>query len=78
LVFALASGTGNTVALIVFGAVAVAWLVVVVLVISALSGIYRTALYRFAVDGVAPPAFANADLQHAFGARQQRRSGFGF
>jgi hypothetical protein len=77
LVFALVAGTGSTALLIVFGSVAVAWLVVVALVISALSGIYRTALYRFAVDGVAPPAFANADLQHAFGARQQRRSGFG-
>jgi hypothetical protein len=77
LVFALVAGTGSTALLIVFGSIAVAWLVVVALVISALSGIYRTALYRFAVDGVAPPAVATADLQHAFGARQQRRSGFG-
>ena len=78
LVFALASGTGSTAVLIVFGAAAVAWLVFVSLVISALSGIYRTALYRFAIDGVAPPAFAGADLQHAFGTRQQRQGGFGF
>ncbi len=78
LLFALASGTGSTAVLIVFGAVAVAWLVVVTLLISALSGIYRTALYRFAIDGVAPPAFANSDLQNAFGARQARGSGFGF
>ncbi len=78
ILFGLASGTGSTVVLVVFGAVAVAWLVVVTLVIAALSGIYRTALYRFAVDGVAPPAFASADLEHAFGARQARRSSLGF
>jgi Family of unknown function (DUF6159) len=71
LVLALAASSGSTVVLIAFGAVAVAWLVVVSLAISALTGIYRTALYRFAVDGVAPPAFAGADLQHAFGPRRR-------
>lgn len=71
LVFALAASTGSTVVVVAFGAVAVAWIVVVSLAVSALTGIYRTALYRFAVDGVAPPAFAGADLQHAFGPRRR-------
>jgi hypothetical protein len=44
-----------------------AWLVIVTVVLSALSGIYRTALYRYVVDGTAPAAFAGVDLSHAFG-----------
>ena len=76
--FGAGGATGNLAAVIVTGAIGAAWFVIVLLVVSALTGIYRTALYRFAVDGVAPPAFANADLQHALGPRQQRRSGFGF
>jgi Family of unknown function (DUF6159) len=75
--FGIGAAIGNLAGLIVTGAIGAAWLVVVLLVVSALTGIYRTALYRFAVDGVAPPAFANADLQHALGPRRQR-SGFGF
>ena len=70
-VLALAAASGSTVVIVAFAAVAIAWIVVVSLVISALTGIYRTALYRFAVDGVAPPAFAGADLQHAFGPRRR-------
>ena len=40
-----------------------------------MTGIYKTALYRFAVDGVAPAAFADSDLGTAFRARN-RRGGF--
>jgi Family of unknown function (DUF6159) len=75
--FGIGAAIGNLAGVIAFGAVGAAWAVIVLLVVSALTGIYRTALYRFAVDGVAPPAFANADLQHALGPRRQR-SGFGF
>lgn len=57
---------------IVLGAIGVAWLILVSVVLSAMSGIYRTALYRFAVDGTAPPAFAGADLGHAFDQRKRR------
>lgn len=71
-VFALGAATNSTAITIAFGAVAVAWFIVVIVVLSAMSGIYRTALYRFAVDGTAPPAFAGADLGGAFG---ERRSG---
>jgi hypothetical protein len=72
IVVGLVAGSGSTVVIVTFGAIALAYAVVVSLAISALSGIYRTALYRFAVDGVAPPAFADADLQHAFGPRRRR------
>ena len=64
--------TGSLVVAVVLGAVGVAWLIVVSVVLSAMSGIYRTALYRFTVDGQAPPAFADADLGHAFDQRKGR------
>ena len=36
---------------------------------AALSGVYSAALYRYAVDGSAPPAFQGAQLERAFAAR---------
>ncbi len=72
---ALGIASDNTGMMIVLGAVAVAWLVVVGVVLMAMSGIYRTALYRYAIDGTAPPAFAQADLGGAFG---ERKSGGGW
>lgn len=50
--------------------VAVVYLAIAASIVSALSGIYRTALYRYAVDGQVPPAFASTDMEHAFGARK--------
>jgi hypothetical protein len=41
-------------------------------IISALSGIFRTALYRYATDGAIPGAFVGTDLEHAFGPRKSR------
>lgn len=71
----VASGVGAvTVLAIAIGAI---YLAVAASVVSALSGIYRTALYRYAVDGQVPPAFASTDMEHAFGARKKSRGGFG-
>lgn len=67
-ILGVASGVG--VVAVVAIAVAVVWMIVVSAVMAALSGIYRTALYRYAVDGVVPAAFASVDLEHAFGARR--------
>ena len=50
--------------------VAVLWLIVVAIASAALSGIYQTALYRYAADGAVAPAFAQADLGHAFPAKR--------
>jgi len=72
IVLGLVVGSGSIVLIVTVGAVALAWAVVVSVAVSALSGIFRTALYRFAVDGVAPPAFAAANLEHAFGPRRGR------
>jgi hypothetical protein len=76
LVIAIGASSGSTVGIVVAAAIGVAWIVVVSLVVSALSGVYRTALYRFAVDGTSPPAFADADLANALGPRRGP-SGFG-
>ncbi|WP_336082784.1 DUF6159 family protein [Nocardia sp. SSK8] len=45
------------------------WILVAAVVVTALTGIYQTALYRYSVDGVVPVAFADADLAHAFARR---------
>ena len=74
---AIGVATGSIVAAVAIGLIGAVWIAIVSVVISAMSGIYRTALYRFAVDGKAPPAFANADLGHAYGPKSARRGGFG-
>jgi hypothetical protein len=68
----IALGVSAGGAAIVVAVVGVVWIAAVAVVLSAMSGIYKTALYRFAVDGVAPPAFAGADLGTAFQERQPR------
>jgi hypothetical protein len=73
-VLVLAVATGELLVMIPLGVAAVVWILVVSVVVSAMSGIYRTALYRDAVDGLAPGAFANADLGHAFATRRDRNA----
>lgn len=53
------------------GAVGALWLIGVSVVISAMTGIYKTALYRYSVDGKAPAGFATSDLADAFAPRTQ-------
>ena len=57
------------VALVIGLAVAVAWIAVVVVVITALSAIFQTALYLYATTGTLPAGFENADLRGTFGPR---------
>jgi hypothetical protein len=71
---AIGVATGTAVVAVPLVVVAVAIVLVATVIISALSGIYRTALYRYAVDGQVPTAFAGADLEHAFGPRRRGRS----
>ena len=70
---ALGIATGNTAVMVVTIGIAVVWIAIVMLVLAALSGIYRTALYRYAVDGRAPQAFSSADLSGAFAAKRRGR-----
>ena len=72
-VLALGIATGSEVVAIAFGVVAVLWIVLVMVVLSAMSGIYKTALYRFVVDGKAPAAFAGVDLTSSFGPKRGGR-----
>jgi hypothetical protein len=67
---AIGVATGSVAGAVAIGIVGVIWMAIVAVVIGAMSGIYRTALYRFAVDGRAPAAFAGADLAGAFGPRR--------
>jgi hypothetical protein len=66
----------GTVGLVVFGAIGVVWILVASVAVSALSGIYRTALYHFAAHGQVPGEFADIDFHDAFRPRQNRL-GFG-
>jgi hypothetical protein len=63
----------GTAGLILFGAVGVAWIIASAVIVSALSGIYRTALYHFAADGRVPGEFSDLDLHDAFRPRRLGR-----
>jgi hypothetical protein len=73
-VFALGAAVGGVVGGVLMP-LAGLWLLLVAVVTSALSGIYQTALYRYASSGAVAPAFADANLGQAF---PPRRGSFGF
>jgi hypothetical protein len=58
-------GTSTALAILLF-LVGAAMLIAAAVIVTALSGIYQTALYRYTVDGVVPVAFADVDLARAF------------
>jgi Family of unknown function (DUF6159) len=62
----------GTAGLIVFGAIGVAWILIASVVVSALSGIYRTALYHFAAHGQVPGEFSDINFHDAFKPRRDR------
>jgi hypothetical protein len=76
LVGGIGIAAGGAIAVLLI-AVAVLYLAIAASVVAALSGIYRTALYRYAVDGEVPSAFAGTDMEHAFGARKGVRGALG-
>jgi hypothetical protein len=63
----------GTAGLIVLGAVGVVWLLASAVVVSALSGIYRTALYHYAAYGQVPGEFSGIDFDNAFRRRGRDR-----
>jgi hypothetical protein len=71
---ALGVASGSAVVAVPLVALAVVIVLVTTVIVSALSGIYRTALYRYAVDGQVPTPFAGADLEHVFGPRKGGRT----
>jgi hypothetical protein len=65
----------GTAGIIVFGAVGVIWLLASAVVVSALSGIYRTALYHYAAHGEVPGEFSGIDFGAAFRRRERGNRG---
>jgi hypothetical protein len=65
LLVVLGAAAGGAVAWVCFGLAVLAFLASII-VTSALSGIYQTALYHYAAERAVPAEFANADLGHAF------------
>ena len=65
---------GSAGSMVVLGAWAMVWIVAVVCWSSAMSAIFQLALYRYAVDGRAPGAFATVDLGHAFSQKTKGRN----
>jgi len=69
--FLIAVGAAiGTAGLVVLGAAGVVWLIGSAVVVSALSGIYRTALYHFAADGQVPGEFSDVNFHDAFRPRR--------
>lgn len=56
-----------------FAVVGILWILVVSVVISAMTGIYKTALYRYATGAGVPAGFAQSDLADAFTTGPARR-----
>lgn len=61
----LGAAAGGALALVLLG-IAMLWFIGVVVVTSALSGIYQTALYHYAAERAVPREFAGTDLDRAF------------
>ena len=76
LIGAAGVAAGGTLAFIGI-AVAVLWVLTVVMVLSALNGIFQTALYRYAAGIDSGAAFGGHDLNAAFAPRRGRSGGFG-
>ena len=65
-VFWVGASTGAPALVLVAVVLLAVWLLVVAVVSSALGGVYRTALYRFAVLGEEPAGFSAAQIRGAF------------
>jgi hypothetical protein len=66
----LAFASGSWAIGVPLAAIGAVLILIAAVVISAMTGIYKTALYRYAVDGRAPAGFAESDLSDAFTPRQ--------
>ncbi|WP_181770738.1 DUF6159 family protein [Amycolatopsis pittospori] len=60
---------GGTITIFVAIGISLVWGFLVSIVCTTLSGIYQTALYRYAADGVVPEAFGKVDFEGAFAGR---------
>jgi Family of unknown function (DUF6159) len=62
----------GTAGMVVLGGIGVVWVLVAAVIVSALSGIYRTALYHYAAYGQVPGEFSGIDFEQAFRRRNNR------
>ncbi len=67
----------GTAGIVVLGTLGVVWLIAAAVVVSAMSGIYRTALYHYAANGEVPGEFSGIDFDQAFRRRNSRGNGGG-
>jgi hypothetical protein len=65
----------GTAGIVVLGEVGVVWLIAAAVAVSAMSGIYRTALYHYAANGQVPGEFAGIDFDQAFRRRERGNRG---
>lgn len=75
---AIGAATGVGAIVVITIAIAIAWFAVAMAVVNALSGIFRTALYRYAADGEVPVPFQGTALPQAFAPRRENGTGRGF
>ena len=73
----LAIASGEWTVAVPLGVIGALLVIVAAVIISAMTGIYKTALYRYAVDGQAPAGFAESDLADAFVRRGNTGGGTG-
>ncbi len=71
LVGALGVASGTLVVAVPLVAVAVVYGAIVLAITAALSGVFQTALYHYAANGMPPAAFAETELRGAFRPRRQ-------
>jgi hypothetical protein len=76
LVIAAGVAAGETIAFFAI-AIGVLWMLLVAMVLSALNGIFQTALYRYAAGADGAGAFGGHDLGAAFAPKTGGRGGFG-
>ncbi len=75
---AIGAATGVGAIVVITIAIAIAWFAVAMAVVNALSGIFRTALYRYAADGEVPAPFQGTSLPQAFAPRRDTGTSRGF
>lgn len=74
-VLLLVAGGGQPELIIAAIVIGVAWCLLVAVLMSALTNVFRVALYRFALDGEPPAGFENVDFASVFPPKRRRRSG---
>lgn len=67
-------GLGSLVALVIGILVGVAWLLTVIVAMSAIVGIFKMALYLYATTGEVPSEFQGTDLENAFTNKAARKA----